>query len=95
MVAIVAEMVADAPGRYQLTGVRLRYKLNGAERVGEGIDTIFTLCADSSEPEDCPRNRPSDKTRPRSVAQRMLHESAGRPWRAGHLSSSVAHSTVR
>jgi hypothetical protein len=59
-VGIVAEMIASKPGRYVLTGVRLRYSLNGGpERVGEGIDVVFTICADDPKPADCPEE-PSD-----------------------------------
>jgi hypothetical protein len=43
-----------------LTGVRLRYSLNGGpERVGEGIDVVFTICADDPKPADCPE-QPAD-----------------------------------
>jgi hypothetical protein len=54
MVGIVGEITAREPGRYQLTGVRLRYRVNdGAERIGEGIDVIFTVCADNRAPASC------------------------------------------
>ena len=54
-VGIVAEMTASKPGRYVLTGVRLRYSLNGGrEQVREGIDVVFTICADDPKPADCP-----------------------------------------
>ena len=54
-VGIVARMTPAQPGRYQVTGVRLRYRLNGGpEQVGEGIDTIWTVCADTPKPADCP-----------------------------------------
>jgi len=53
-VGIVAEITAHEPGRYQLTGVRLRYRLNGGdERVGEGVATTFTVCADDPAPASC------------------------------------------
>lgn len=53
-VGIVAEIDAGEPGRYQLTSVRLRYRLNGgAEQVGEGIDVIFTVCAAIPAPAKC------------------------------------------
>ena len=40
-----------------MTGVRLRYRLNGGpEEVREGIDTIVTICAGDPVPaaESCP-----------------------------------------
>ena len=53
-VGIVAEMTASRPGRYQLTAVRLTYRLNsGQERVAEGADVIFTLCAGRPLPAGC------------------------------------------
>jgi len=56
-IGIVGELVADRPGRYEVTNVRLRYRLNGGpERVTEGIDTVWTVCAaDDPEPaiDDC------------------------------------------
>ena len=54
MVGIVAEITAHEPGRYELTAVRLRYRLNGGDdQVREGIDAIFTVCADDPEPASC------------------------------------------
>lgn len=54
-VGIVARLTAARPGRYVLTGVRLRYRLNGeGEQTREGIDVIFTVCADDPTPADCP-----------------------------------------
>ena len=51
LLAIVAVITAHEPGRYRLSGVRLTYRLNGGEeRVGEGIDTTFTVCADDPVP---------------------------------------------
>jgi hypothetical protein len=52
-VGIVAEMTASEPGRYVLTAVRLSYRINGAERGGEGIDVVVTVCADEPAPTDC------------------------------------------
>ena len=53
-VGIVAEIMANKAGRYQITKVRLRYKLNGgAEQVREGIDTVFIVCADDPKPTEC------------------------------------------
>ena len=38
-----------------IENVRLRYRLNGGpERVGEGIDVVWTVCADDPAPADCP-----------------------------------------
>lgn len=51
---IVAEIVPTEPGRYRLTGVRLRYRLNGGdELVSEGIDVILTVCAGDPAPALC------------------------------------------
>lgn len=53
-VGIVAEIEPIEPGRYQLTGVRLRYRLNwGDEVVGEGADVIFTVCGGDPAPGSC------------------------------------------
>ena len=53
-VGIVAEITADKAGRYQLTKVRLHYKLNGGdEQVREGIDAVFIVCADDPKPTEC------------------------------------------
>jgi hypothetical protein len=58
-VGIVAEMTASKPGRYVLTNVRLRFRLNGGnEQVREGIDVIATICADDPKPADCPEEAP-------------------------------------
>jgi hypothetical protein len=54
-VGIAAELTAQRPGRFEVTNVRLRYRLNGGgERVGEGIDVVWTVCAADSAPTDCP-----------------------------------------
>lgn len=54
-VGIVARVSASKPGRYALTGVRLHYRLNGgAEETREGIDVVFTICADDPAPTGCP-----------------------------------------
>ena len=54
-VGIAAELTAERPGRYEITNVRLRYRLNGGgEQVGEGIDVVWTVCADDPAPVDCP-----------------------------------------
>ena len=63
-VGIVGELTAQRPGRYKVTSVRLHYRLNGgSERVGEGIDVVWTVCADDPAPPACD-SRPS----PGSVA---------------------------
>jgi len=60
-VGIVGELVAQRPGRYEVTSVRLRYRLNGGpERVGEGIDVLWTVCADDPAPADCAEASPAD-----------------------------------
>jgi hypothetical protein len=54
-VGIVGELVAQRPGRYAVTSLRLRYRINGGEeRSGEGIDVVWTVCADDPAPDDCP-----------------------------------------
>jgi hypothetical protein len=54
-VGIAAELTAQRPGRFEVTNVRLRYRLNGGdEQVGEGIDVVWTVCADDPAPSDCP-----------------------------------------
>jgi len=59
-VGIVARMTASKPGRYVLSGVRLHYRLNGgAEETREGIDVVFTICADDPAPADCPLDEPT------------------------------------
>jgi hypothetical protein len=59
-VGIVARLTAAAPGRYVLSLVRLRYRLNaGHEDTRDGIDVVFTVCADNPAPTDCP---PDDQT---------------------------------
>jgi hypothetical protein len=53
-IGIVGELTAQRPGRFEVTSVRLRYRLNGGEeRVGEGIDVVWTVCADEPAPADC------------------------------------------
>lgn len=54
-VGIVARMTPQRPGRYEVSNVRLRYRLNGgAEQVGEGTDVVWTVCAEVTKPADCP-----------------------------------------
>jgi hypothetical protein len=54
-VGIAAELTATRPGRFEVTDVRLRYKVNGgSEQVGQGIDVVWTVCADDPKPADCP-----------------------------------------
>jgi len=53
-VGIVGELTADRPGIYELTAVRLTFRLNGgAEQVREGISVYWTVCADDPAPTDC------------------------------------------
>ena len=63
-VGVVAELRASEPGRYDLKAVRLTYRLNGGqERVAEGADVIFTLCAaDPLLPPGCEEFGPSPTT---------------------------------
>ncbi len=54
-VGIVAELTAGRPGRFELSDVRLRYRIDdGSERTGEGIDVVWTVCADDPAPTACP-----------------------------------------
>jgi hypothetical protein len=54
----VARVTASKPGRYVLTGMRLRYRLNGGrEETKEGIDVVFTVCADDPKPGGLPGRR--------------------------------------
>ncbi|HEX5014370.1 MAG TPA: hypothetical protein VFV72_09465 [Candidatus Limnocylindrales bacterium] len=58
-VGIVGELVANRPGRFEVTSIRLRYRINGGpEQVGEGTDVILTVCADDPAPTDCPEASP-------------------------------------
>ena len=58
-VGIVARMTASRPGRYLLSNVRLRYRLNGGlEQTREGIDVLFTVCAEDPRPTDCVETPP-------------------------------------
>jgi hypothetical protein len=53
-VGIVAELTPGRPGRFTLTAVRLHYRLNGGqEQVREGIDVVWTVCADDPAPATC------------------------------------------
>lgn len=53
-IGIVAGITAREPGRYQLTGVRLRFRVNGgAEQIADGIDVVFTVCAADPAPASC------------------------------------------
>jgi hypothetical protein len=41
----------------EVTNVRLRYRLDGgAERAREGIEVVWTVCADDPKPADCPES---------------------------------------
>jgi hypothetical protein len=54
-VGIVAELTADAAGRYEITAIRLRYRLNDSVvRVREGIDLVVTFCVGDPATEVCP-----------------------------------------
>jgi hypothetical protein len=54
-VGIVAELTAQRPGRYELTAIRLRYRVDGDhERVATGIGVSWTVCADDPAPSECP-----------------------------------------
>ena len=54
-VGIAARLTARRPGRFDISNVRLRYRLNGGrEQVGEGIDVVWTVCADDPAPTECP-----------------------------------------
>lgn len=58
-IGIVARMTASRAGRYLLSNVRLRYRLNaGPEQTRAGIDVLFTICADDPRPTDCAETAP-------------------------------------
>lgn len=60
-VGIVAEITPTSPGTYQLTSVRLRFRVNGGfEQVREGISVTWTVCA--ADP--VPSCEPPDETAP-------------------------------
>ena len=53
-VGAAADLTAQRPGRYEITNVRLRYRLNGGgEQTREGISVTWTVCADSPAPSAC------------------------------------------
>lgn len=53
-IGVVAQITAHVAGRYELTGVRLHYRLNGGpEQVGEGIDVVYAVCAADPAPPSC------------------------------------------
>jgi hypothetical protein len=59
-VGILAEMTPTKAGIYQLSGVRLRFRVNGGgERVREGVSVNWTVCADDPAPTNC--EPPSDE----------------------------------
>ena len=56
-VGVVAAITAERMGQFDLTLLRLRFRLNdGPEQVGEGISTIVRICAADPKPatDDCP-----------------------------------------
>lgn len=60
-VGIVAEITPSSPATYQLTSVRLRFRVNGGfEQVREGISVHWTVCA--ADP--VPSCEPPDETAP-------------------------------
>jgi len=53
-VGIVAEMTPTTASIYELTGVRLRFRINGGvEQVREGTSVIWTVCAGDPAPASC------------------------------------------
>jgi hypothetical protein len=53
-VGIAVRLTASRPGRYEVTSIRLEYRLNGGPvRVAEGIDAVITVCADDPAPATC------------------------------------------
>jgi hypothetical protein len=53
-VGILAEMTPTKAGVYEMTGVRLRFRVNGGgERVREGISVNWMICADDPAPTNC------------------------------------------
>jgi hypothetical protein len=51
---IVATLTAHEVGRFTLSAIRLRYRINdGPEQVREGIDATFIICVADPAPETC------------------------------------------
>jgi hypothetical protein len=60
LVGIVGELTPSQPGIYELTAVRLRFRLNGGgEEVREGTSEYWTVCADDPAPTDCEASSPT------------------------------------
>lgn len=54
VVGIVAELTPTRPGRFDLTSVRLHYRVDGGqEQVREHIDVTFVVCAGDTLPTSC------------------------------------------
>ncbi len=53
-VGVVARLVPRVAGTFTLTGVRLRFRINGsAAQERDGITEVFTVCAAEPAPTDC------------------------------------------
>jgi hypothetical protein len=53
-VGIVAQLTPERAGRFEITSIRLRYRLNGGgAQVRDGIDTVLTVCAADPAPTEC------------------------------------------
>jgi hypothetical protein len=53
-VGIGVELTARRPGRFEIDGLRLRYRLNGGtEQTREGIDVVLVVCAADPAPSAC------------------------------------------
>jgi hypothetical protein len=53
-VGIGVELTARRPGRYEIDGLRLRYRLNGgSDQTREGTDVVLVVCADDPAPSEC------------------------------------------
>ncbi len=53
-VGIVAEITPDRPGIFELTAIRVHFRVNGGgEQIREGISVRWTVCADDSVPTAC------------------------------------------
>ena len=57
---IVARLTASRAGRFVVSNLRLRYRVNGGtEQTREGIDVVFTVCVANPRPTDCRETAPS------------------------------------
>ena len=57
---IVARLAAARAGRFVVSNLRLRYRVNGGSvQTREGIDVVFTVCVANPRPTDCSGTAPT------------------------------------